>query len=272
LETVRKQAGKVYEDVKHLVPGGELRGLKVKTVEKKPLIEGRHGDPVPGPLQGLRVNVKESRGGDPIEQLKQARADAAAEYRHYDVSKDPADLKKAQAHWAQAESLDDTIAASLKAKGREDLVQALTEARTKIAKSYDVERALNLGTGDVAAQIIGRQLDKGGLKSKTGELSTIGKMAESFPSVMREGGRVPSPGVSGTDATAAALLGTLGYGVGGPAGLVAAGLPLLRGPARNLVLSPFYQRFATSPGMKPPVSETALRSALLGRAIAERDR
>jgi hypothetical protein len=130
--------------------------------------------------------------------------------------------------------------------GREDLVEALRASRTKIAKTYDVERSLNLGSGDIAAPILGRQLDKSGLAAKSGRLATIGRMAEAFPSVMREGARVPSPGVSGTDAAAGAILGTLGYGAGGPAGLLAAGLPLLRGPARNLVLSPGFQKFATA--------------------------
>jgi len=82
-------------------------------------------------------------------------------------------------------------------------------------------------------------------------LLTIGKMAEAFPSVMREGARVPSSGVSGTDAAASALLGTVGYGAaGGPAGMAAAALPLLRSPARSLVLSNPYQNFATS-GVNP---------------------
>ena len=80
----------------------------------------------------------------------------------------------------------------------------------------------------------------------TGELATIGKMANSFKDVMREGGNVPSPGVSGTDAAASALLGVAGAAGGGPMGLLAGGLPLLRGPARNLVLSPAFQKFATS--------------------------
>ncbi len=114
------------------------------------------------------------------------------------------------------------------------------------AKSYDIERALNLGDSTVSAPIIGRQLDKTGTAGKSGALSIIGKMAEAFPSVMREGGRVPSPGVSGTDAAMSAMLGVGGGAAAGPAGILAAGLPLLRSPARNLVLSPAYQKFATS--------------------------
>lgn len=305
LESVRKDAGKIYDQVSKLVPGGELQGLKVKTVEARKMVEGpatglktkittgeapnvfglsareirdesgnllgmqvgssskgaapiesiktsvtSRGESIPGPLEGLKVRVKEVRGGAPVEQLKQARADASAKFSQYAVSKDPDHLKQAHSFWAQAEALDDSISASLKAKGREDLVEALAQARTKIAKAHDVERALNLGDENVSAPILGRQLDKFGLSAKSGELATIGKMAEAFPSVMREGARVPTAGVSGTDAAASAILGTMGYGAGGPAGILAAGLPLLRGPARNLVLSPGYQRFATE-GLSP---------------------
>ena len=84
----------------------------------------------------------------------------------------------------------------------------------------------------------------------TGELATIGKMAGAFKQSMREGGNVPASGVSGTDAAASALLGVAGAAGGGPMGILAGGLPLLRGPARNLVLSPGYQQFATQ-GLSP---------------------
>jgi hypothetical protein len=201
-----------------------------------------------------------------LEALKQARFMRNKFQTYHDRSGDPA-------AYLQAEELKKTIGAVEKqletiatAKGRPDLVAQLPEARKAIAKSYDVQRALNEGTADISAPSIARK------KNVTEELATIRKMTKAFPQVMREGSRVPSPGVSGTDPMASALLGTMGYGAaGGPAGLLAAGLPLLRGPARKFVLSGPYQRFATSPGMQQPLSAAALKSLMVGRAIADRN-
>lgn len=207
-----------------------------------------------------------------LEKLKDARFQANAHAKHYDRSADPAALAKSKDFASRAETLEKVIEKEATKSGRPEIVAALREARSKIAKTYDVERALNVGDANVSAAIIGRQLDKAGLKAKTGELATVGKFAEAFPSVAREGGRVPSPGVSGTDAAAAAMLGTMGYGAaGGPMGLLAAGLPLVRGPARSLVLSRPYQRMMATPRELQPFSDAALRSLLVGRAIAERN-
>lgn len=181
-----------------------------------------------------------------MEQLKQARHDATLQFTHYNKSGDPAALTKAKEAKAWASLLEKEMEDEATKAGHPELIKALTESRMKIAKTYDIERALNESTGEVSAPVLGRMFDKKGGKGMTGKLATIGKMAEAFPAVMREGARVPASGVSGTDAAASAILGTLGYGAGGPAGLLAAGLPLLRGPARNLVLSPSYQKFATA--------------------------
>ncbi len=207
-----------------------------------------------------------------LEKLKETRAEASGFWKHYDRSADPKSLAEAKALSQKAEMYETAIEKIASRSGQPDLVDQLREARTTIAKSYDIERALNLGDANVSAPMIGRQLDKAGVKAKSGELATIGKMSEAFPQVMREGARVPTAGVSGTDAAASALLGTMGYGAAGPVGIGAAALPLLRGPARAMVLSDTYQQRMARPGTPPPpMSETALRSLLLQRAIADRN-
>lgn len=181
-----------------------------------------------------------------LDALKQARFMGNKYHVFSERSGDPAAYLKAEELKKTAGMIEKQLENIASQHGRPDLVQQLPAARTAIAKSYDIEHALNLGDSNVSAAVIGRKFDKVGEKGMTGELATIGKMAQAFPSVMREGSRVPAPGVSGTDAASSALLGTLGYGAGGPAGVLAAGLPLLRGPARSLVLSPGYQKFATT--------------------------
>jgi hypothetical protein len=323
LEGIRKQAGKAYEDVQAMSPGGELRGLKVTTKPIQPMVPGpttglkvteasghppttglkvkeirdergaltgmrvgqtsrgetgpleglrvaetTRGQDVPGALERLSMRVKETRGGQPLQDLRQLRADANAHYRHYERSADPKSLQRAKTAWAKAEEIENEFERVAQASGQPELVNQLRVARTMIAKTYDIERALNVGDSNVAAAIIGRTLDKG--KPLTGNLKTVGRFAEAFPAAVREGGRVPSPGVSGTDAAAAAILGTLGYGAaGGPAGLMAGALPLVRGPARSMVLSPYYQRLMATPGQPASMRDALIKSILAGRAVSE---
>jgi len=202
LEGVRTQAGKVYDQVAALSP-----------------------------------NAKWALG-----ELKQARHDANVQYNFYNRSGNPEALTKAQQASQMADVLDQEIQNEAAKAGRSQLVNALTEARTKIAKSYDVERALSEADSNVSAPTLGRSFDKKGGKAVTGELATIGKVAEAFKPVMREGASVPVAGVSGTDALASAMLGGIGLGTSGPLGAGAAALPwIVRPAARNLVLSKAYQ-------------------------------
>lgn len=214
-----------------------------------------------------------------LEMLKQARHDANTYYKHYARSADPESLKKAQQSSSDANTLEGMIAQEAQAAGRTDLVQSLPEARTKIAKTYDVERALNLGDGNISAPTIGRSLDKSGVKGKTDELSTIGRMAEAFPQVMRESAKVPSAGVSGTNPIVSTILGTMGYGAFGPTGIALAAAPFARGPARSLALSPYYQRHFAQPNYnqgkymsqipEATTQEAMMQAALIG-AMQER--
>lgn len=318
LEQVREHAGKVYEKLRTLVPGGELRGLNVKTLEDRPMLAGpqtgidvkqlkskaiperqiksaildergapivketipeqpskllgikigtnSRGQDVPGPLQGMKVKVDETRGGSPVDELKQVRADAKVYYRHNNISGDPKSLKKANALMARATEIEDQLERAAVNSNQPELIAEFRAARTLIAKAHAIEQALNVGDGNVSARIIGRMLDQG--KPLTGGLSIIGKFANAFPSVTREGAVIPASGVSGTDAAMSAMLGTAGYGaVGGPAGLVAAGAPLLRSPARSFLLSkPYQSRLLSQP---VPLSQAGLAGALTGRSLIE---
>ena len=159
----------------------------------------------------------------------------------------------------------DTSKISKVANYGKQLMEQLKEARKMIAKSYDVERALNVGDGNISARAIGRMLDQG--KPLTGELKVIGRFAQAFPAVSREAAGVQSPTASGTDAASAALLATLGYGGGGVPGTMAGGLPLLRTPARNIALSqPMQNRLIREP---QPLGTKGLEALLGGRAMME---
>ena len=181
--------------------------------------------------------------------IKALRSEGNANLNAAFRSADPGAQALGKAQIAGADLIEDLVTQNLKAQGAKDLIPPLREARKLIAKSYEVERALNVATGDVSAKALGRSLDKG--KPLSGELATIGKFAEGFGPYAREGAKVPTPGVSKVEALSSALLGLGGYGVAGPVGVAAAALPLASGPARALLLSPQYQRLLAQPNYSP---------------------
>jgi hypothetical protein len=200
-----------------------------------------------------------------LRELRDARHKTGLHFDHYYASKNPDALDKAEYHKGLAQLFEQEIENEAIKAGKAKLANDLTQARIKIAKTYDVERAFSESDSNVSAPILGRNFDKKGGKAVTGELATIGKMADAFPSVMREGAKVPTAGVSGTDAAMSAMLGTIGYGAGGPAGITAAALPLVRPIARNMVLSPTYQKYAAQ-GI--PARYIPLIDAMTQQAVA----
>lgn len=159
-------------------------------------------------------------------------------------------------------------------QGRPDLLDDLRRARVRLAKTHIVEKALNLGDGNVSAQIIGRLYDQGAPLS--GELQIVGKFAQAFPRVSRDLSAVPPPGVSGVDAASSAFLGMGGAAMAGNvAGAVAGGLPLLRGPARRYLTDPTkapQQRLLASVNATLPAvdfSSAIVRSGLAGRSLLD---
>lgn len=206
-----------------------------------------------------------------LEDLKSVRTDSKNYWQFFNRTGDPEALKKAQQFDLRADKLEgliekeaakltnfkqfksDSARAAAEAHGIEqgqNLVESLREARKAIAKNYDVERALNVGNGNIDAHAIGRMLDKRGEQGVTGGLQTIGRFAEAFGNISREAGAVPAPGVSKLMPYGSIALGAIGAGAsehyaGSPYGAAAAALPLLSGPARSLALSKMMR-----PGVK----------------------
>ena len=235
IQGVRGQAGKVYDAIDELRPTVKMDWFP-------------------------RFHEK-----DLGKQLQQARAEANQLWADAAVKRTPEARDAARMMTATADSLEDDIQRIATAAGKPELVKQLREARQLMAKTYDVERAIIPGTGDVSASKIGAMLDPRKRKPLMGELKTIGEFAKAFPREARNAVTVPSPGTSGTDAAATALLGTIGAGTMGAHGALAAGLPLLRAPARNLALRPIMQnRLIREP---QPLGTKGLEALLGGRAM-----
>lgn len=174
-----------------------------------------------------------------LDLLKQTRVEANKQWSYFKRTGDPAVEKAARALSAEANGWENFLEQEAIKAGKPDLVASLKEARANVAKTFDVERALNTSTGNVVATDLGRAIDKGAKLS--GGLETMARFADAYPQLAREASRVPTPGVSKSEAIVAALLGGGGAAFGGPAGMLAGALPLMSGPARSLVLSKPYQ-------------------------------
>lgn len=172
---------------------------------------------------------------DALTKLREVRNEATQYFREYDSTQRVASLKRANKLKGEATALEKFLENEAMRSGRPNLIPELRAARTAIAKTHDVERALNVGTGDISAVVLGRLVDKG--KPISGGLDVVGKFQQRFPGVMREGEKVSSPDVSATNMMAATALGYGGFQAAGWPGALAAGIPFLRGGARAALLS-----------------------------------
>lgn len=204
-----------------------------------------------------------------LEALKQARSDASTYYKHYARSADPSSLKSAKEAGALASRLETGLEATAAAANRPDLIQSLRTSRQLIAKTYNVEGGLNLGDGNISAPALGRALDRGAPLSD--ELETAAKFQQAFPSYMREGAAVPTPGVSKVEAGLGALL---GIGTGAATknpylATAAATVPALASPAaRSLALSAPYQRMMATRSYVPATEANPILTSIMVRLAA----
>ena len=179
-------------------------------------------------------------------------------------------LGKAQI--AGARALEDLIDEHLLQFGPSNVVPNLRQARQEIAQSHTLEKALNPATGDINAQVLAQRVKSG--KPVSGDQELIGNFAAAFPQLTKPGAGAPTPGVSALEAMAVPLAAMAGHATTGNApGLLAGGLPLLRSPVRNMLLSKWYQKqFAKEPstlGPMTPEQMGALSKMLLTTGVLD---
>jgi len=204
-----------------------------------------------------------------LQRLRDARAEARVQWDHYERQRVPDAQRAAQAADRRAEMLERVLEREAARHGRPDLIPQLREARTNIAKTWDVERALNRADGHVDPQDLARAYDRGAPLS--GELATIAKFSLAFPQASKAASRNPTPGVSALEPHAAAGLGLAGAS-SAPAGWLAGGVPLLAGPTRGLLLSDIYQRLRARPDYSPNLTPEGSLQSLARTAILENER
>ncbi|MDH4327376.1 MAG: hypothetical protein OEV77_02550 [Nitrospira sp.] len=208
-----------------------------------------------------------------MDEYVEAGQEAKALWKSYSRTTDINVLKAARAADKTTASVLADIERVANASGNPQLVKQVAGAKQLYARINDVEAAMNVGTGNVSLPVLAKMADNG--KPLSGELGIIAKFANAFPRAAREIERVPPSGVSGTDAAMSATLGLGGAAASGsPAGLAAAGLPLLRGPARKHLLSDQYQaRLLKDPSFRLnfnlPMSAARSSSLMTGKTVLD---
>jgi hypothetical protein len=213
-----------------------------------------------------------------LEILKAQKLESKLQWQHYNRQGDPNAYKAAVAADQAADAALNRIEQAAQSLGKPDLVQRLKQSRVDIARNHEVRNAVNAGSGDVDASVIGRGFDRTP-ERYSGELKTIGAFQQAFPHFTREGSKVPAPGVGKTELLASALLaGGGGMATGDPLGMLAGLAPFASGPARSALLSKAVQSSIAKPNYQPSLTarsaaalndpETQRRIALMTRALA----
>jgi hypothetical protein len=213
-----------------------------------------------------------------LEMVKSAKMESKLQWGHFNRSGDPNAYKLAQAADQQAEAALSRIESAAQSTGKQGLVDALKQARVDIARNHEIRNAVNSGTGSVDASVLGRAFDRNPDRF-SGDLRTIASYQQAFPQYMREGSKVPTPGVGKTELMASALLGGGGIAASAsPFGALLGLAPFASGPARGLLLSRPVQDAISNPSYSTGLltkSATSLndpatreRLAQLARAMA----
>lgn len=183
-----------------------------------------------------------------VELIKKLRFDATKNLKSFD---DPAKAALGQAQRSAADALDGLIERNL-TTSNPGAAQAYKQARTLIAKSYDVEAALNESTGNVSAKALAKTFEKG--RPMTGDLETIARFGSAFPKATQN--VEPLSGVLGGTPLDWAMGAGASIGMGNPAYLAAAAA---RPAIRAGVLTPIGQKLlARPPSYGLPITNQAL--------------
>lgn len=236
LEEVRKTAGRAYEVIKTL-PGKFVADsqylddlAKIETPFSAASREFPRGGASPAAAQVVEgVLEQEASPRAIMEQIQLLRKEAKSGFR---AINNPEATAKAKAQWDAAKALEGLAERNLSKRGNPELLENFRAARAQIAKTHDIELALNLGSGDISAARIAGRAAKSPL---SGELETIAKFRQAYPKATQDIAQIGSmPTGSPLDAAAGAIVGATAGG--GPGVATAMARPVGRRLMEALVL------------------------------------
>lgn len=238
LDELRSEAGKTYGkienagtinvDPQYHADISELTKSSTKINKDFPSYQSGPQAEIKRLAESLRPANDTMDAGTAVELSKDLRFNANANESMAMRTGDPSAKAMSRAQRDAAEAIEDQVQRHLTANGQPELAGEWNQARTQIAKSYTVQKALD-GAGNVDATKLGKALKN---KNYNDELQTAGDFANAFPKAARVlPGKESMPGMSPLDV------------YGSVATSIAAGnpLPMLMGPgrmvARKLALS-----------------------------------
>jgi hypothetical protein len=255
IKSIRTDAGKAYENLK-------LSGT-VKTSPKfiQALDEIK---PYQDAIQAAKDFPNEVANPiiKTIDSLKRPNFDVNSAVSKINLLRNDADIAFRQGDTALAKAnkdasqvLENTIENHLANTKQTDLLDKFREARQTIAKTYEVEKAMNTTTGTVNAQKLAARLQA--KKPLSGELKQIAEFGQAFPKAAQTPEKIAGTiGVSPLDFTVGGLTfgaSLLGGEDKGSSGANAIAALLARPAARKAVLSNrmqnnLIQKTSTTPG------------------------
>ena len=233
MREVREAAGKAYANIKAL---GKIELVKGKT------------------KTGNKI-VTSFDASDAVDNIKQLRHDGYSQLSAARASGDPQALKQANELLDQASKLEKNLETALNGAGKLKMLGDLKAARQLIAKSYNIQDATRDAVGRIDARDLGSLYEAGekGLGPRlTGSLADVGKAGSAFREPMALRG-FDTPRYSALDVAVGGI--NTAANIGHPAGMLTGGLPLLRGPARDRLMSPAAQA-RLYPNTTPPGAVT----------------
>ena len=269
IKSVRDNAGKAYRNIAKLddrfsVDDAYLKDLSEIAANSRELAQdfpsyaGKDTN-----IENLIEIVQPESGSmsakNAIEMVKRLRDEATSLFRKNTLNPDTAERALAFANKRAAEALDDLIGRNLQNLGKAELHGNWRNARQLIAKTHQVERAFNEGSGNVIAHKIARSYSKGDPFS--GELEDLAKFALRFDRATQEI-KSSMPGISPLD-VGATMIAASSQQAGGinPKAVISA--MALRPAVRGLITSGPYQRMFVNPGGGPAAAAAAAKRAQL---------
>lgn len=196
----------------------------------------------------------QARAGADLPALQQAMHDLSDAYRTGKTSAERAPLAQ------NVNDLSQALVDAAHESGGPGLIQRVNDARTAMAKTYDIEDALNHGDGSVDLSYLGRAYQRAPGKM-TGPGADMGQFANAFQrsGVIGDGRVKMSPNSTGTNF--AAVLAGLAEG-GARTAAKMTGVPAARWAARKVLMSePYQNSLLTAP------SPQTLRAAMVRMAV-----
>lgn len=268
-KAIRETESKVYEQVDALAQKAKDELDKIDKLRQQTL---NISDPAQRAIEesnfarkyGAKEAALREQAAASLEDLRRVRGETQSMWDAYfnSAGKNIDAQQKAIELGEQANNLSKQIDATLRKTGHAGLANRIDKARTRIARTYNIDEMMNPGTYHIDPDVALRMRKRG--VPLGDELKLLAEFKAAFPNSLRDPAKVTSPNVSALGMAGQGLLGgTVGLSTGSlPLAAAAAfATPLARFGAREYLLSPGVQKSAiaamTPKGVAPMAVEAA---------------